>query len=234
MTAEVIQRPPRNGWILVDFYKARSVERRKFEMADTAAIDVIKAHLGQRSIVLVGLMGCGKTSVGKRLAARLALPFVDADEEIEKVAAKSITEIFTDHGEEFFRDRERKVIARLLKDGPQVLATGGGAYMHPETRAGIKASSLSIWLHAELPVLMRRVSKRDSRPLLKTGNPETTMRKLMENRYPVYANADITVQSRDDPHDLIVSEILGRLSAMLQEKATQSSDTPQTSTTARS
>ena len=126
-------------------------------------------RLGSASLVLVGLMGCGKSSVGKRLAGKLQLPFVDADEEIEKVAAKSISEIFADHGEDYFRNGERKVIARLLSAGPQVLATGGGAFMTPETRERIKENGISIWLKAELPVLMRRVQKRDTRPLLKTG-----------------------------------------------------------------
>ena len=202
-------------------------------MSDVDAMDVIKARLGSRSIVLVGLMGSGKTSIGKRLAAKLVLPFVDADEEIEKVAAKSITEIFADHGEDFFRDRERKVIARLLTGGPQVLATGGGSFMHPETRACIKANGISVWLHAELAVLMRRVSKRDSRPLLKTGNPEATMRKLMETRYPLYADADITVESRDDPHDMIVSEILERLAGVLTTDISKSANDTQSPSAAR-
>jgi shikimate kinase len=180
-------------------------------MTETDTLDCIKAGLGVRSIVLVGLMGCGKSSIGKRLAARLTLPFVDADEEIEKVAAKTISEIFADQGEVFFRDRERKVIARLLEAGPHVLATGGGAYMHPDTRQNIRRSGISVWLRAELPVLMRRVQKRDTRPLLKTSNPEATMRKLMEARYPVYADADITIESRDEPHDVIVAELLEQL-----------------------
>jgi shikimate kinase len=188
-------------------------------MAETDTIEHIKTRLQNRSIVLVGLMGCGKSSIGKRLATRLVLPFVDADEEIESVAAKSISEIFADQGEDFFRDRERKVIARLLETGPKVLATGGGAYMHPETRDNIRRHGISIWLRAELPVLMRRVQKRDSRPLLKTGNPEATMRKLMETRYPVYAEADITIESREEPHDLIVSEVLEKLSAALSTKS---------------
>lgn len=192
-------------------------------MAETETIDLIKTRLADRSIVLVGLMGCGKTSIGKRLAGKLALPFVDADEEIERVAAKTISEIFVDYGEVFFRDRERKVIARLLEGGPQVLATGGGAYMHPETRATVSARGISVWLRAELPVLMRRVSKRDTRPLLKTGNPEATMRKLIEDRYPIYAEADITVESRDEPHEFIVAEILNRLVIQLSGASPEAS-----------
>jgi shikimate kinase/3-dehydroquinate synthase len=156
-------------------------------------------------------MGCGKSSVGKRLALKLGLPFVDADDEIERAAAKTINEIFADHGEAQFRDGERKVIARLLRNGPQVLATGGGAYMHPETRQAVRENGVSVWLRAELPVLMRRVMKRDTRPLLRDGNPEATMRRLIEARYPVYAEADMTVESREEPHDIIVTEILNRL-----------------------
>jgi shikimate kinase len=182
---------------------------------DTSSTDAVLALLGERSIVLVGLMGCGKSSVGRRLASRLGLGFVDADEEIERVAAKSIVEIFADHGEAYFRDGERRVIARLLSSGPQVLATGGGAFINPDTRAKIRERGVSIWLRAELHVLMRRVSKRDTRPLLKSGDPEATMRDLMNNRYPIYAEADITVESRDVPHDVIVNEIIAALKAKL-------------------
>ena len=184
-------------------------------MSEIDDINLLRSRLGSASIVLVGLMGCGKSSIGKRLAAKLMLPFVDADDEIEKVAAKSISEIFADQGEAFFRDREHKVINRLLLSGSQVLATGGGAFMHPDTRADIAKAGISVWLRAELPVLMRRVQKRDTRPLLKSGNPEMTMRRLMEARYPVYAHADLIVDSREEPHDLIVSEIVGRLVARL-------------------
>lgn len=179
---------------------------------DRDIVDRVRRALGQRTLVLVGLMGCGKSSIGKRLAAKLALPFIDADEEIERVAQKSISEIFADHGEAFFRDREAKVIARLLGSGPQVLATGGGAFITPETRAKIRDTGISIWLRADLPVLMRRVGKRDSRPLLKNGDPEQVMRNLMAMRYPIYAEADLTVESRDIPHDSIVAEIIAALS----------------------
>lgn len=174
------------------------------------APEAVRRALGKRSLIMVGLMGCGKSSVGRRLAARLGLPFVDADEEIERVAQKSISEIFADHGEAFFRDREAKVIERLLAGGPQVLATGGGAFMTEATRARIRDHGLSIWLRAELPVLLRRVGKRDTRPLLKT-DPEQVMRRLMDERYPVYAEADITIESRDAPHEGIVAEIVETL-----------------------
>jgi shikimate kinase len=178
---------------------------------DKDIVENVRRALGQRSLVLVGLMGCGKSSIGKRLASRLALPFIDADEEIERVAQKSISEIFADHGETFFRDREAKVIARLLANGPQVLATGGGAFITPETRHKVREAGISIWLRAELPVLMRRVGKRDTRPLLKGGDPEQVMKDLMATRYPIYGEADLTVESRDVPHDAIVSEIVAAL-----------------------
>ena len=162
-------------------------------------------------MVMVGLMGCGKSSIGRRLATRLDIPFVDADDEIERAAQKSIPEIFADHGETSFRDGERRVIKRLLQNGPQVLATGGGAYMNAETRAAIRSAGIAIWLRAELPVLMRRVMKRDNRPLLKVTDPEAVMRGLMEARYPVYAEADLIVESRDVPHEVIVDEIVAML-----------------------
>lgn len=181
------------------------------DIDDPKRLERLRAALGGRSIVMVGLMGCGKSSVGRRLAAKLGLPFVDADEEIEKVAAKSINDIFADHGEAFFRDRECKVISRLLGAGPQVLATGGGAFITAETRAKIKESSISVWLKAELPILMRRVLKRDTRPLLKAADPQSVMTELMDKRYPVYAESDITVESRDVPHDTIVSEVIQAL-----------------------
>lgn len=182
-------------------------------MRDSSAAASIKRRLGARSLVMVGLMGCGKSSVGRRLAARLDIPFIDADDEIERAAQKTIPEIFADHGEVSFRDGERRVIRRLLQSGPQVLATGGGAYMNAETRAAIRSSGIAIWLRAELPVLMRRVMKRDNRPLLKVDDPEAVMRGLMDKRYPVYAEAELVVESRDVPHEVIVDEIVAMLEA---------------------
>lgn len=179
---------------------------------DREIVESVRRALGSRSLVLVGLMGCGKSSIGRRLATRLGLPFVDTDDEIERVAQKSVSEIFADHGEAFFRDREAKVIARLLANGPQVLATGGGAFMTAETRDRIHEAGISIWLRAELPVLMRRVGKRDCRPLLKNGEPEQIMRDLMQKRYPVYAEANLTIESREVPHESIVGEIVLALS----------------------
>lgn len=188
---------------------------------DAEALEALRADLGDRSIVMVGLMGCGKSSVGRRLAARLALPFVDTDEEIERVARNSINDIFTYWGEAAFRDGERRVIARLLASGPQVLATGGGAFINPEIRAQIKQCGISVWLKAELPVLMRRVAKRDTRPLLRTDDPETVMRELMEARYPIYAEADLAVESRDVPHEVIVTDVIELLkgSGVLAKRA---------------
>ena len=155
-------------------------KRARHTAEDTAAV---KLALGDRSLVMVGLMGCGKSSVGRRLGDALGLKFVDADNEIEIAAGKSIPEIFEDHGEPYFRDGERRVIARLLNAGPQVLATGGGAFMSDETRVNVKLAGVSIWLKAELHVLMRRVMRRENRPLLRTGDPEARMRELMVLRY---------------------------------------------------
>ncbi len=188
-------------------------------MGEAQALDAIKSRLNGRSIVMVGLMGCGKSAVGRRLAHRLGLPFVDADEEIEKAAGKSIEDIFEDHGEAYFREGERKVLARLLRSKAQVLATGGGAFMNAETRAAIAETGISVCLKADLPLLVRRVAKRNNRPLLKNGDPEAVMQKLMDERYPIYAEADVTVQSRDVPHEVIVNEILDRLTQALQADA---------------
>ena len=184
-------------------------------MPDAPSLNAVRAALGQRSVVLVGLMGCGKSAIGRRLAAKLALPFVDADEEIEKAAGKSIEDIFADHGEPYFREGERKVLSRLLRSGPQVLATGGGAFMNEETRGAIAEHGISVWLRAELPLLVRRVGKRGNRPLLKGGDPEAVLQNLMTTRYPIYAQADLTVESRDVPHEVIVAEIAERLNQHL-------------------
>ncbi|HXW42865.1 MAG TPA: shikimate kinase [Xanthobacteraceae bacterium] len=185
---------------------------------DAAAVpaSAILAALGRRSIVLVGMMGVGKSSIGRRLAARLGIAFVDADAEIEKAAGMSIADIFARHGEADFRSGEARVIARLLEGGPQVLATGGGAVMNADTRAVIKAKAVSIWLSAEFDVLMRRISKRkNERPLLATADPAATLRRLLAERAPIYAQSDITVQSREVPHDAIVGEIMRALAAFL-------------------
>ncbi len=167
----------------------------------------------QRSIVLVGLMGAGKSTVGRRLASALHLPFYDADQEIETAAGCTISDFFERYGEAAFRDGERRVIARLLEGPRHVLATGGGAFMDAGTRQLIKQQGLSIWLRADIELLMTRVAKRQTRPLLQTGDPRATMEKLMAERYPTYALADLTVDSNGGPHDTVVQQILAHLSA---------------------
>lgn len=167
--------------------------------------------LNERSIVLVGLMGAGKSTVGRRLGNALKLPFHDADQEIETAAGCSITDFFERYGEPAFREGERKVIARLLAGPRHVLATGGGAFMHPTTRALIKRLGFSVWLRADIGLLMERVLKRPTRPLLKNDDPRATMERLMAERYPVYAEADLTVDSNGGPHDAIVQRILSHL-----------------------
>jgi len=162
----------------------------------------IARALGRRSIVLVGMMGAGKSSVGRRLAARLGIPFVDADAEIESAASMTIPEIFAKHGEDYFRAGEARVIARLLDNGPQVLATGGGSIMDPNTRALVREKGVSVWLKADLEVLVKRTKRRTDRPLAEK------IKDLLPLREPVYAQSDIVVQSRDEPHDTIVDEIL--------------------------
>lgn len=171
----------------------------------------ILSALGSRSIVFVGMMGAGKTTIGRRVAARLDLPFADVDVEIEKAAAQTIPEIFAEHGEAYFRDGERRVISRLLGDGPQVLATGGGAFMNAETRAAIARSAVSVWIAADPDVLWARVRTKATRPLLQTADPEGTLRRLVAERYPVYAAADLTVNSRDVTKDVMAEEILAAL-----------------------
>ena len=161
--------------------------------------------LGRRSVVLVGMMGAGKSSVGRRLAARLGIDFVDADTEIESAAGMTIPEIFAKHGESYFRSGEARVIARLLDGGPQVLATGGGSIMDQTTRDLIHIKGISVWLKADLDVLLKRTKRRNDRPLVEK------IRDLLPAREPVYALSDIVVQSRDEPHETIVEEIIARL-----------------------
>jgi shikimate kinase len=166
-----------------------------------------------RPLVLVGLMGAGKSCIGRRLAQRLRLPFVDADREIEQAAGCSIPEIFARHGEQAFRDGERRVILRLLESPPFVLATGGGAFMDPRTRAAIREKAISIWLRADLDLLARRTGRRGDRPLLQVEDPRAKLAELMATRYPVYAEADITVDSQDGPPDATLERVLAALSA---------------------
>ena len=172
-----------------------------------------------RTLVMVGMMGAGKSSVGRRLASRLAMPFVDADSEIELAANSTIPEIFEQHGEAYFRDGERRVIQRLLDGKPKVLATGGGAFIQPETRSAIKANAISIWLKADRDLLLSRVKRRGNRPLLKNGDPAETIDRLIGERYPVYAEADVHVQSRDVAHDVVIDDILATLAEFLEREA---------------
>jgi shikimate kinase len=173
--------------------------------AENSPEQALLRALGPRSIVLVGMMGAGKSSIGRRLATRLGVPFVDADTEIESAAGMTIPEIFAKHGEPYFRAGEARVIARILDHGPQVLATGGGAVMDPHTRALIRDKGVSVWLKADLDVLLKRTKRRGDRPLAEK------IKELLPQREPFYAEADIVVQSRDEPHDTIVDEIVAAL-----------------------
>ncbi len=174
-------------------------------------IENIREKLGNHPIVLVGLMGAGKSSIGRRLAEKLNFPFVDADHEIEVAADKSIAEIFADHGEAYFREGERRVISRLIENGAQVLATGGGAFINDDTRERIAGHGVSVWLKADLPLLMKRVSKRADRPLLLNDDPQAVMQRLMDSRYPIYAKADVIVESRDVQHTQMVNDVIKML-----------------------
>lgn len=177
--------------------------------------------LAGRTIVMVGMMGAGKSSIGRRLASRLGLPFSDADTEIEQAANATIPEIFESHGEVYFRDGERRVIQRLLDGPPKVLATGGGAFINRETRDAIRAKAISIWLKADRDLLLARVKRRGNRPLLKDGDPAVIIEKLIAERYPVYAEADIHIQSRDVAHDVVIDDILAALGGYLDREAVE-------------
>jgi len=182
-----------------------------------------------RSIVLIGLMGSGKSAIGRRLAPRLEMNFVDADAEIETAAGLSISDIFEIHGETAFRDGERRVIARLLREPPHVLATGGGAFMDAETRRLIREKAHSVWLRADFDVLLHRVSRRNNRPLLNVDNKGEVLRNLMAERYPIYEQADITVQSQDGPHEETVVEVLTALKRLIDgetRKADKTASSP--------
>ncbi|ENN89511.1 shikimate kinase protein [Rhizobium freirei PRF 81] len=181
--------------------------------------DRARAALGRRNLVLVGLMGAGKSSVGRLVAQQLAIPFVDTDAEIERVSRMTIAELFAAYGEQEFRALETRVIKRLLRGGPRVVSTGGGAFINESTRQHVKRGSLSVWLKADLDVLWERVNKRDTRPLLKTENPKQTLENLMNARYPIYAEADLTVLSRDVSKEVMAREVLA---AIVEEKKAES------------
>lgn len=183
-----------------------------------ARAEQLGERLGGRPLVLVGMMGAGKTTVGRRLAARLNRHFLDSDEEIEKAAQMTIPEIFEQRGESEFRAGETRVIARVLKEQGVVLATGGGAFVHSETRALVKGGAVSVWLKAEIDILFERVSRRSNRPLLKTPNPRATLEKLIVDRYPIYAEADVTVVSRDVPQDVVAGDIVEAVLTFLESQ----------------
>ena len=166
-----------------------------------------------RTVALVGLMGAGKSSVGRRLALQLGVPFRDADDEIVIAAGRPIADIFAERGEDEFRAGERRVIARILDDPPHILATGGGAFMNPLTRVVLRQKAVTVWLHADLDTLVKRVSRRDDRPLLRNADPREVMARLMEVRYPVYAQADIRVESKEGPHQATVDGVIAALRA---------------------
>lgn len=172
-----------------------------------------RAALGRRNLVLIGLMGAGKSAIGRMTAQALGIPFIDSDHEIERVSRMSVADLFAAYGEEEFRALETRVIKRLLKSGPRVVSTGGGAYINDNTRRHIKRGGLTLWLKADLDVLWERVNKRDTRPLLKTENPKQTLENLMNGRYPIYAEADLTVISRDVRKEVMVEEVLTAIAA---------------------
>lgn len=181
-------------------------------------------RLGGRSIVFVGLMGAGKTAIGRKTAGALGLTFIDSDQEIEGVSRMTIPELFERYGEMEFRALEQRVILRLLEQGPQVLSTGGGAFMNAQTREAIAAHGISVWLKADLDLLMDRVSKKQNRPLLKTANPRATLQKLMDDRYPTYALANVTVPTRDERKEVIAEEVIAALCGHFNIQAAVAAD----------
>jgi shikimate kinase len=182
---------------------------------DPTAPSALRTRLGARSIVLVGMPGSGKSSIGRRLARHLGLEFIDADQEIEAAAGMSIADIFAQHGEPYFRAGEARVIARLLDKGPQVVATGGGAFVNADTRALVRARAVSVWLKADVDLLLRRVKRKNDRPLLRVADPEAVLKRLLTEREASYAEADITVTSLDVPHEAVVEALVKALAQNL-------------------
>ncbi|MVA96153.1 shikimate kinase [Nitratireductor sp. CAU 1489] len=179
--------------------------------APNAVETKLRELLGKKTIVFIGLMGAGKTAIGRKVAQMLDLPFIDSDHEIEAVSRLSVADLFTLYGENEFRSLERRVIARLLDGGGRVVSTGGGAFMNEQTRQAIAERAISVWLKADIDVLMERVMKNRNRPLLKNPDPRAVMERLMAERHPVYALADLTVRSRDEPKEVIAQEALEAL-----------------------
>jgi shikimate kinase len=188
---------------------------RKGNTIDTGNLSLLKRRLGRRSVVLVGLMGCGKTSIGRRMSQKLGLSFVDSDHEIEHASGMTVPEIWEKYGESYFRASEVRVISRLLDRGPVILATGGGAFMNEETRANLRAKATTIWLNADLDTLMKRVMKRQDRPLLKSADPRAVMQGLIDTRYPIYKSADLTVTTREIPQEHMADEAIRALKSSL-------------------
>jgi shikimate kinase len=189
----------------------QSTELNRAIVTEVTVEQTILDNLGDRLIVLVGMMASGKTSVGRLFAQRLGIPFIDTDHEIEAAAQMSVPEYFAKHGEADFRNGERRVIARLLRDGPRVLATGGGAFMSEETRAAIRLRGVSVWLKADAETILRRARKRSNRPLLQNSDPEGTVKRLMEVRYPIYAEADVMVETKDGTHEETLASVMKAL-----------------------
>lgn len=179
----------------------------------------LKLNLLEKPIILIGMMGAGKTSLGRRLAQVLGRKFIDSDIEIEKASAMSIADFFKKHGEAEFRKGETRVISRILKEKNTVIGTGGGAFMNEKTRAKIKAKTLSIWINADFEVLFERISRRPSRPLMQTENPRETLKNLIETRYPIYEKADLSVMSKDVPHDKVINQILNAIFDYYEKEA---------------
>lgn len=177
-----------------------------------------RAALGDRNLVFVGLMGAGKSAIGRMVAQELGLSFVDSDHEIERVSRMTITELFAAYGEAEFRALETRVIERLLQTGPRVVSTGGGAFINENTRRRIKENGVSLWLKADIDVLWNRVSRREGRPLLKTADPKQTLQNLMNERYPIYAEADLTVLSRDVRKEVIVKDVLASIAGLVNKE----------------
>jgi len=196
---------------------ASTQEVNRAVIADRSS--TIRRALGGRSIVLVGIMGVGKSTIGKKLSQYLDIPFVDADKEIEKAAGMSVEDIFDQFGEDAFRSGEKKVIKRLMGEGQKILATGGGAFMNEEIRTDIAEDGVSVWLNADLDILMKRVQRRANRPLLKTEDPEATMKALLDERNPVYALSDVHIESRTVSRDVIAGEVVDMLADKLPEIA---------------
>lgn len=194
-------------------------------IATDEQIDAVRQMLGRRNLVFVGLMGAGKSAIGRIVAQELSIPFIDSDHEIERVSRMTIPELFEAYGEPEFRALEARVIKRLLRQGPRVISTGGGAFMNEATRALVQANGVSIWLKADLETLFDRVRRRDNRPLLKTADPRATLAALIDQRYPVYAKAHVTVVSRDVPKETIVAETIAELARLAPAGGAEQSKT---------